>query len=228
MDAKTRLGKRPVLDLGFLYRSTADFIRCTQTLRAPSPCVTVFGSARLGENEPVYQVARDLGSALGRAGFTVMTGGGPGLMEAANRGAKECGARSLGCRIAFSFEQTSNPYMDRSATVRYFFVRKVVMCRHADGFAVLPGGLGTLDELFEILTLIQTKRMRPKPIILLGRDYWEPLLALLERMIGAGTVARSDVSLIKVTDDVTHAVNLLAGSIVRTRLETSKPETVST
>jgi len=149
-------------------------------------------------------------------------------MEAANRGAKESGAQSLGCRMALSFEQASNRYMNRAATVRYFFVRKVVMCRQAAGFAVLPGGIGTLDELFEILALIQTKRMRPKPIILLGRGYWRPLLTLLEQMVAAGTVARADMSLINVTDDVTHAVKLLTGSIAAVSLEPFDHDAVAT
>jgi uncharacterized protein (TIGR00730 family) len=213
MDSRTQFVRRPALGLGLLCRSVWDFITSIQRLRASCHCVTVFGSARLGEHEPVYQMAHHLGRSLGEAGFAVLTGGGPGLMEAANRGAKESGTQSLGCRMAFSFEQPSNLYIDRAATVRYFFVRKVVMCRQAAGFVVLPGGIGTLDELFEILALIQTKRMRPKPIILLGRDYWRPLLSLLEQMVEAGTVTRADISLIKVTDDVTHAVQQLTGSI---------------
>lgn len=203
-------------------------MKSMQRLRAPCPCVTIFGSARVGEHEPAYQMARRLGRSLGEAGFAVLTGGGPGLMEAANRGAKESGAQSLGCRMAFTFEQASNRYLDRAATVRYFFVRKVVMCTQAAGFAVLPGGIGTLDELFEILALIQTKRMRPKPIILLGRGYWRPLLTLLEQMVTAGTVARADVSLIKVTDDVTLAVNLLTESIAAAPLEPLEHQAVVT
>ena len=219
MDTRARLFRQPVLQLGLLCRSVWDFVKSVQRLQAPGPCVTVFGSARLGEHEPVYEMARHLGRSLGEAGFAVLTGGGPGLMEAANRGARESGAQSLGCRMAFTFEQPSNHYMHRATTVRYFFVRKLVMCRQAVGFAVLPGGIGTLDELFEILVLIQTKRMRPKPIILLGRGYWCPLLTLLEQMVAAGTMARADMSLIRVTDDVAQAVKLLTGSIAAVSLE---------
>jgi uncharacterized protein (TIGR00730 family) len=210
---------RPQLELRLLARSLWDFAWSLRRLHAPWPCITIFGSARLGEHDPAYQLARDLGQALGRAGFAVMTGGGPGLMEAANRGVREAGGQSLGCRMAFSFEQPSNQYMDRSATVRYFFVRKVVMCRQATGFAVLPGGIGTLDELFEILALIQTKRMRPKPIVLIGTAYWRPLMSLLDEMVVAGTVAPKDVALITVTDDITDAVRFLVEPSRSARLE---------
>jgi uncharacterized protein (TIGR00730 family) len=187
-----------------------DFAKSMCLLRSLGPCVTIFGSARLSEGEPAYQLARDLGKSLSRAGFAVMTGGGPGLMEAVNRGAWEAGGQSLGCRMAFTFEQAENRYFNRCATVRYFFVRKVVMCRLATGFAVLPGGIGTLDELFEVLALIQTKRMRRKPIILIGRTYWQPLLIVLEQMVAAKTVASADVALIKVTDDIRDAVGFFA------------------
>ena len=199
-----------VLEFRFLCRSLGDFLQSMCRLRLAGPCITIFGSARLGEDEPAYHMARDLGKSLGRAGFTIMTGGGPGLMEAVNRGAREAGARSLGCRIAFTFREPINGYLDRCSTVRYFFVRKVVMCRPAIGFAVLPGGIGTLDELFEILVLIQTKRMRPKPIVLLGTAYWRPLVILLEEMVVAGTIAAGDMRLIKVTDDISDAVAFLA------------------
>lgn len=199
-----------MVDLGLLCSSLWDFIKSMYLLASPGRCITIFGSARLGEEDPAYQMARDLGRSLARAGFAVMTGGGPGLMEAVNRGAREAGGRSLGCRMAFTFEQRTNRYTDRCATVRHFFVRKVVMCRHATGFVVLPGGIGTLDELFEILALIQTKRMHAKPVILLGSAYWRPLQALLEQMVAAGTVARRDVSLIRVTDDIRDAVGVFA------------------
>lgn len=227
MDTKTKLPGRRSWGMRFLCRSVVDLARGMQRLHAPSGCVTVFGSARLGEHEPAYHLARDLGRSLGEAGFTVMTGGGPGLMEAANRGARDSGAQSLGCRLVFSFEQASNHHMDRVATVRYFFVRKIIMCRQATGFVVLPGGIGTLDELFEILALIQTKRMRPKPIILLGKSYWYPLLTLLDQMVATGTVARADISLIEVTDDIDHAVNLLARSITTPALRSSGHERVA-
>ncbi|MCU1323496.1 MAG: hypothetical protein JWM43_3145 [Acidobacteriaceae bacterium] len=211
--------RRPYWSPGFLYRSVTDFMRCMQTLQSPSPCVTVFGSARIAAGDPIYQLARQLGRALGEAGFSVMTGGGPGLMEAANRGAQEAGAHSIGCRMSFGFEQAPNTYMDRAATVRYFFVRKVIMCRHADGFAVLPGGIGTLDEMFEVLTLIQTRRMHAKPIVLLGSEYWKPLSALMAQMVTFGTVSGRDVDLMKITDDIDETVHILKEAIFAPRHE---------
>ncbi|HLG59845.1 MAG TPA: TIGR00730 family Rossman fold protein [Vicinamibacterales bacterium] len=204
-----RSGAIRVFELGLVGRSLWDFVKGMCLLRSPDPWITIFGSARLGENNPAYRLGRELGRTLGRAGYAVMTGGGPGLMEAVNRGAREGGGRSLGCRMEFPFEQPVNRYFDHCATVRYFFVRKVVMCRRSMGFVVLPGGLGTLDEFFEILTLIQTRRMGPKPIVLLGCAYWSPLLLLLDAMVAAGTVASRDVSLIHVTDDIDHAIALL-------------------
>jgi uncharacterized protein (TIGR00730 family) len=221
-----RRGIVHTLSLRLLRRSLWDFAKSMSVLRPSGPCITILGSARLGEEGPHYDMARALGRSLGQAGFSIMTGGGPSLMEAANRGAMEAGAPSLGCRMAFSFEQQANLHVDRCATVRYFFVRKVVMCRSATGFAVLPGGMGTLDELFEILALIQTKRMPPKPIVLLGRDYWRPLLVLLEGMVAAGTVAPGDMALITVTDDICDAVTYLAertGAAPRRLVENPSP-----
>ena len=197
------------MSIRLLRRSLWDFVKSMWLLRSREPCITIFGSARLGEDGPFYEMAREFGRALGRAGCTIMTGGGPGLMEAANRGAMESGALSLGCRMAFAFEQRANRHFDRCATVRHFFVRKVVMCRHATGFAVLPGGIGTLDELFEVLALIQTQRMPAKPIVLLGQTYWQPLMLLLQDMVTAGTVAPRDLALIAVTDDICIAVGHL-------------------
>jgi uncharacterized protein (TIGR00730 family) len=201
-----------MLSFRLLGKALWDFIKGMCLLHAGGPCIVIFGSARVGEGQPMYTLARTLGRSLGCAGFTVMTGGGPGVMEAANRGARESGACSLGCRMAFPFEQKVTRYFDRSVTVRYFFVRKVVMCRQATGFVVLPGGIGTLDELFEVLALIQTKRMRQKPIVLLGRTYWQPMLTLLSDMVAAGTIAPSDLELITVTDDVNHAIAFLTQS----------------
>ena len=136
--------------------------------------MTVFGSARYPESHPYYAVARRLGAALVRLGFTVMTGGGPGLMEAANRGAREAGGRSVGCNIELPFEQAPNPYLDRSVTCRYFFVRKVLLFKYAYAFVALPGGFGTLDELTEALTLVQTGKVENYPIVLIGTEYWRP------------------------------------------------------
>ena len=166
----------------------------------------MFGSARFPEDHPYCALAREAGGRLARMGFTVMTGGGPGIMEAANRGAKEAGGFSVGCNIALPVEQKLNRYVDRAVTFQHFFVRKVMLVKYSYAFVVMPGGVGTLDELFESLTLIQTKKIDDFPVVLMGRDYWQPLLDLLEKMVAAGTVGREDLSLLLVTDSVHEAM----------------------
>ena len=168
--------------------------------------MTVFGSARFPEDHPYYALAREVGGRLVRMGFTVMTGGGPGIMEGANRGAKEAGGFSVGCNIALPVEQKLNPYLDRSVTFQHFFARKVMLVKYSYAFVVMPGGVGTLDELFESLTLIQTKKIDDFPVVLMGREYWQPLLDLLEKMVAAGTVGKEDLSLLLVTDSVHEAM----------------------
>jgi uncharacterized protein (TIGR00730 family) len=200
--------KRQVL---LLIRVVWDFVRGMYVFRVTEPCVTVFGSARLTSDTPSYQTARALGVALGHCGFTTMTGGGPGLMEATNRGVREAGGRSVACRIRLSFEQSANHHLDRSVTFRYFFVRKVMMLRHSRALVVLPGGFGTFDELFEILTLIQTKKIAPLPIVFVGKAYWKPLFNIFDRMVSTGLVSAPEMELtmrgVLVTDDVDEAVN---------------------
>ena len=171
-------------------RIFTEFMRGFRALHFVGPCVTVFGSARFRENHPYYALARQCGAELARAGFTVMTGGGPGIMEAANRGAKEAGGRSIGCNIRLPKEQQPNPYLDRWITFRYFFVRKVMLVKYSYAFITLPGGFGTLDEIFETATLIQTGKIREFPLVLMGREYWQPLLAFMgERPRNSITVA---------------------------------------
>ena len=157
-----------------LLRAGRDFIRGFRALHFVGPCVTVFGSARFDEHHRYYAMAREVGGALAGLGFTVMTGGGPGVMEAANRGAREAGGRSVGCNIELPFEQEPNPYLDRWVTTEYFWVRKVLLFKYSYAFIVLPGGFGTLDELTEALTLIQTRKILQFPVVLMGRDYWAP------------------------------------------------------
>ena len=183
-----------------------DFIRGLRVLHFVGPCVTVFGSARIPETHPYYQLGRDLGAGLARLGFTVMTGGGPGTMEAANRGAKEAGGRSVGVNIALPMEQAPNRYLDRMVTCHYFFVRKVMLFKYSYAFVALPGGLGTLDELTEALTLIQTKKILHYPVVLIGAAYWRGFLELLEDMVKAGTVSAGDLQLFLVTDDLKEAL----------------------
>jgi uncharacterized protein (TIGR00730 family) len=180
------------------------------------PCVTVFGSARFPDGHPYYALARELGARLAAAGFTVMTGGGPGIMEAANRGAKDVGGRSVGCNIELPNEQVPNPYLDRWITFRHFFVRKVMLVKYSYAFVALPGGFGTLDEIFETATLIQTGKIREFPLVLLGRDFWHPLMEFLEdRLVREGTVDPADPKRLTVTDSPAEAVAVIADTAVR-------------
>jgi len=189
-----------------LLKIARDFLNGFRTLHFSGPCVTVFGSARIREGHPYYQLGVELGKGLAKLGFTVMTGGGPGTMEAANRGAREAGGRSVGVNIVLPFEQAPNRYCDRIFTARYFFVRKVLLFKYSYAFVALPGGLGTLDELNEALTLIQTKKVLHYPVVLMGAAYWRGYLALLEDMVKAGTVSASDLKLFLVTDDLAEAL----------------------
>ena len=150
--------------------------------------MTVFGSARFREGHPYYELARNVGRGLARLGFTVMTGGGPGLMEAANRGAREAGGRSVGCNIMLESEERPNDYLDRRVLVRYFFVRKVLLFKYSYGFVVLPGGFGTMDELFGVITLIQNRKVGSRPIVLMGTAYWGRFLQLVREMSNEGVV----------------------------------------
>ena len=166
----------------------------------------MFGSARIKPDSPYYALARQMGSALARLGFTVMTGGGPGIMEAANRGARDVMGRSVGCGIRLPHEQQNNAYLDRSVTMNYFFVRKALLIKYSYAFVVMPGGAGTLDELFEALTLIQTGKIKNFPIVIMGTDYWHGLTAFLEKMAQAGTISPADLDLIYATDSVDGAI----------------------
>jgi len=189
-------------DLWLVLRAVRDFIAGFRVLHFVGPCVTVFGSARAAETHPHYAVGRAVGRAVAELGFTVMTGGGPGLMEAANRGAREAGGASVGCNIELPFEQSPNPYLDRSVTCRYFFVRKVLLFKYSYAFVGLPGGLGTLDELFEALTLIQTGKIREFPVVLVGTAFWEPLREMLAHLTRQGTISSEDLDQILITDNV--------------------------
>ena len=195
------------LELQRLMRIFLEFLRGFRRLHFLGPCVTVFGSARFPEGNPYYEMARELGGRLARAGFSVLTGGGPGIMEAANRGAQEAGGLSIGCNIELPHEQHPNAYLDHWLTFRYFFVRKVMLVKYSYAFIALPGGFGTLDEIFESATLIQTHKIRDFPLILMGLDYWQPLLDLLRGpMVRAGTIGVHDVEKIRATDSPEEAV----------------------
>ena len=183
-----------------------DFMRGFRALHFVGPCVTVFGSARTKESDPHYQMARQMGAALVKLGFTVMTGGGPGIMEAANRGAKDACGRSIACNIELPFEQDPNPYLDRVVTMKYFFVRKTLLIKYSYAFVVMPGGAGTLDELFEALTLIQTEKIEHFPVIVMGTAYWAEMLQFIQKMAKVGTISPKDLDLIFATDSVEEAI----------------------
>lgn len=193
-------------ELGTVTRVTRELINGFRRLHFVGPCVTVFGSARIAEGTPDYELAHRVGSEMSRLGFTVMTGGGPGIMQAANRGAKDAGGFSVGCTINLPREKHANPYLDVSVDFRYFFVRKVMLVKYSYAFIVMPGGFGTLDELFEALTLIQTAKIHDFPMVVMGTEYWSSLVAQLDDMVTHGTINRDDLNLLLVTDSVDEAV----------------------
>jgi uncharacterized protein (TIGR00730 family) len=176
--------------------------------------VTVFGSARFAEDHRYYELAREVGRHLAAAGFTVMTGGGPGVMEAANRGAREAGGLSIGCNIELPHEQKPNPYLDRWIDFRYFFVRKLMLVKYSYAFVILPGGYGTLDEIFETATLIQTGKIKNFPLILMGSEYWSDLLRFLrERAATLGTISVADLDRLQVTDSPAEATRSIVDAV---------------
>ncbi len=176
------------------FRIFGEVIHGFRKLHFVGPCVTVFGSARFEEEHPYYQLGRQVGAELAKAGFTVMTGGGPGVMEAVNRGAQEVGGRSVGCNIVLPHEQAPNPYLDTFVDFKYFFVRKLMLAKYSYAFVALPGGFGTMDELFEIATLVQTRKMDKFPIVLAGLEFWQPMLDFLSTsMIQEKTIGQEDI-----------------------------------
>jgi uncharacterized protein (TIGR00730 family) len=186
-----------------------EFIRGFRVFHFLGPCTTVFGSARYGEGHPYYETARVIGQELAKLGFTVMTGGGPGLMEAVNRGARDVKGKSIGCNIVLTKEQRPNPYLDKWVNIRYFFVRKVLLSKYSYAFVVLPGGYGTLDEFFEALTLIQTHTVKSFPVILIGKEYHQKLVEHIQYLSNAGTIGPEDEDLFLLTDSITEAVEHL-------------------
>ena len=192
-------------ELFLVLRTVIDFIKGFRALHFVGPCVTIFGSARFDQSHPYYALGRQVGARMSRLGFTVMTGGGPGLMEAANRGAREAGGASVGCNIRLPMEQDANPYLDRYVTCQHFFVRKVLLFKYWYAFIALPGGIGTMDELFEALTLIQTKKIESFPVVLIGTAFWKPYRQLMEHLLSAGTISAQDLELMLITDDLEEA-----------------------
>ncbi len=202
-------------ELATVLRIVAELLRGFRALHFVGPCVTVFGSARFTEEHPYYEVARAAGRRLAQMGFTVMTGGGPGIMEAANRGAKDVGGRSVGCNIALPQEQRINAYLDRWVTFRYFFVRKVMLVKYSYAFVVMPGGFGTMDELFEAMVLIQTGKIQGFPVVVIGKEYWSPLVRLLDEMVRVGTIGAEDMRLLLVTDSIDEMVRHIESHAVK-------------
>ena len=199
----------------FAFSVLLEFIKGFRTLHFVGPCVTVFGSARFKEDDSTYKQTQELGGEIAKLGFTIMTGGGPGVMEAANRGAKDVGGRSVGCNIVLLHEQMHNPYLDKWVNIKYFFVRKTLLIKYSYAFVVMPGGFGTLDEYFEALTLIQTKMLSEFPIIIFDRSYHKDIIEHIERMKERGTISAEDLKLCLFTDSIEEAVKHIQDNSIK-------------
>jgi uncharacterized protein (TIGR00730 family) len=201
-----------IKDLWRVFRIMSEFVNGFEVMSMAGPCVSIFGSSRTPETDPNYKLAADTAAELVQRGYGVITGGGPGIMEAANKGAQAAGGKSVGLNIVIPHEQEANPYVDRDMLLNFdfFFVRKVMFTKYSQGFIVMPGGFGTLDELFEALTLIQTKKSGEFPVVLVGIDFWSGLIDWLKkRMLAAGNISESDLSLFHVVDEPTEAVKII-------------------
>lgn len=194
-------------ELRFAWRVFKELISAFRTLHFIGPCITVFGSARFKEDHEYYKCAQEFGKRIAEMGFTTMTGGGPGIMEAANRGAFENGGMSVGCNIELPFEQVHNKYLHRYMTFRYFFTRKTLLVKYSYAFVIMPGGFGTMDELFETLTLVQTKVIHGFPVVLFSKKFYSPLIGVFNHMVEAKTISPEDLNLVLLTDDVQEAMD---------------------
>ncbi|MGF2414003.1 LOG family protein [Ferruginibacter sp.] len=208
----------------FVVKVLFEFIKGFRALHFVGPCVTVFGSARFKDGHPYYEITEELSGKIAQLGFTIMTGGGPGIMEAANKGAKAVGGRSVGCNIVLPMEQNPNPYLDKWVSIRYFFIRKTLLLKYSYAFVVMPGGFGTLDEYFEALTLIQTKKISEFPIVIFDTAFHKELLEHIELMKTKATISAVDTRLFLVTDSIEEAVAYIQEkSIVKFGLKHQKP-----
>jgi uncharacterized protein (TIGR00730 family) len=199
-------------DLESAVRFFLEFLHGFESFDFNGPCVTIFGSARFQERHRYYELARELGRALANAGYAVMTGGGPGIMEAANRGAKEGGGLSLGCNIKLPFEQEPNPYLDKFIEFEHFFVRKVMLVKYSTAFVVMPGGFGTLDEAFEVITLAQTGKLERFPVVGMVKSFWDHLRRFMhDTMLAEGTIGAEDIDLLHGANTVEDAVHIIRG-----------------
>jgi len=202
-------------ELLFAWKVFKEFIKGFRTLHFAGPCITVFGSARFKEDNKYYKAARAFGKQIAAMGFTTMTGGGPGIMEAANKGAFENGGSSVGCNIRLPFEQKPNPYMHKWITFDYFFVRKAMLLKYSYAFIVMPGGFGTMDEFFNTLTMIQTKSITQFPMVLFGKEYYAGLMQSIESMSNEGTISKEDMSLVLLTDSIEDAMDYIKNYITK-------------
>ena len=199
----------------FSVKVMFEFIKGFRKLHFVGPCVTVFGSARFKEDHPYYKITEQLSGEIAKLGFTIMTGGGPGIMEAANKGAKAVGGRSVGCNIVLPHEQIPNPYLDHFVNIRYFFVRKTLLIKYSYAFVVMPGGFGTLDEYFEAVTLIQTKKISEFPIVIFDKEFHKELLKHIDVMKNKGTISAVDTNLFLFTDSVDEAVEYIKKNTIQ-------------
>lgn len=200
-------GPKPrMYEFRFAFHVLREFLKAFRTLHFLNPCITVFGSARFDEHHPHYLEAVEFGKRIAQLGFTTLTGGGPGIMEAANRGAFEADGTSVGCNIKLPFEQRPNPYVTATITFDHFFVRKVILVKYSYAFIIMPGGFGTMDEFFETLTLVQTKSISQFPIVLFGTKYYQPLWDYMHLMANKGTINKDDLKLVLLTDNIDHAM----------------------
>ena len=202
-------------ELKFAISVLFEFIKGLRALHFVGPCVTVFGSARFKEGHPDYEMAREVSGKIAQLGFTIMTGGGPGIMEAANRGAREAGGRSVGCNIELPHELYTNPYMDKWVTIKYFFVRKTLLSKYSYAFVVMPGGFGTLDEFFEAITLMQTKKFSDFPVVVMDKEFYKNIIAHIDLMRAKGTISADDNKLFFFTDDIEEAVNYIQNNTIK-------------
>jgi uncharacterized protein (TIGR00730 family) len=199
--------KSRAYELRFTCKVFSQFIKGFRTLHFVGPCITVFGSARFKEDSPYYEAARGFGKRIAELGFTTMTGGGPGIMEAANRGAYENGGMSVGCNIVLPHEQKENPYLTKSITFEYFFIRKTMLTKYSYAFIIMPGGFGTMDEFYEIINLIQTKTVTQFPVVLYGKNYYKTLIDHIRFMAEQGTISEEDMKLVLLTDNIDEAMD---------------------
>ena len=199
-----------------IFRIMSEFVEGFEELSSVKRGVSIFGSARLSRNNPYYKKVMTIAELLSKKGFSVITGGGPGIMEAGNRGAKKGRGTSVGLNIELPLEQSPNKYQDKRLDFRYFFVRKVMFVKYSVGYVITPGGFGTLDELFEALTLMQTRKIRKIPIVMFGKDYWKGLIGWIqETMLTSGTISKEDMNLFHVTDDPEEVVRIIEDNYVR-------------